>query len=202
MIPLKSLGVCNSVVSYFIFFITFVVFSQKESSQLIDSPIGVRRVAIRDFGITCGLFERTHPARFPFGREVSQFHGDSGTEARVPSGAFVTRTPRRLTLPCRHRHLPVPRPQTGVTPPEPRRACNENFAEELTRSRDAYIKGETMLRESRTSSYRQVGSIEREANNTDGNVHLFILRVKELPRSDEEGYKETHIHVFNPVHLL
>lgn len=61
-----------------------------------------------------------------------------------------------------------------------------------------------MLRESRTSSYRQVGAIEREGNHTtETSIFSLCLKraIKRLSPSDEEGYKETRIGIFNSCPL-
>jgi hypothetical protein len=164
---------------------------------------------IRGFGITRDLFERalSLPRTFP---SEGKFLGSMGIPGRrrvYPRG--LSWPERRVTspfrLPCRHRSPPRPRRQTGVTPPEPRRrACNENFAEELTGSRDAYIKGETMLRESRARFLSTDRAIKRGANNST-ETFIFILcfkgTIRKLPRRD--GYKKnTYIYVSNSVHLF
>jgi len=158
----------------------FIKRNQKESSQLIarftnscspsrDPRLRYHARLIRENFLPRALSLRKGSFSVPWGFRnggactLGGFRDQNAASFHPPVAHAVTAT------------APRPHPLTGVTPPEPHQACDENFAEELTRSRDVYIKGETILRESRTSFYRQT---ERSDEKRITETSIFILCFK------------------------
>lgn len=120
------------------------------------------------------LIREIPPARFPLGREVSRLRGDSGAEAHLPSGGFVTITPRVASL---SRRLRCRRPTPASWRDTPMLSLQREFCCRVNRiPRDAYIKGRDDA-PGKSSEFLSTGRvIKREVNNLMV-MSIFIPRL-------------------------